>query len=116
MVSEVSKSSKKRDFRILGSRIHISAVRVRSVLELFEDPGPSIEKGATQMARNLTSPGIELGRALECLAEFNARTGEMNRSKEFHRSSSNCPPDHVLANLRNFNEGEYPAAPPHQAR
>ena len=37
---------------------------VRSVLELFEDPGPSIEKGATQMARNLTSPGIELGRAL----------------------------------------------------
>ena len=54
--------------------------------------------------------------SLECLAEFNARTGEMNRSKESHRSSSNCPPDHVLANLRNFNEGEYPAAPPHQAR
>ena len=33
-------------------------------LALCQHPGPSIEKGATQMARNLTSPGIELGRAL----------------------------------------------------
>ena len=36
---------------------------VRPVLELFEDPGPSIQGEATQMARNITSPGIELGRA-----------------------------------------------------
>ena len=31
---------------------------VRPVLELFEDPGPSIQGEATQMARNLTSLGI----------------------------------------------------------
>ena len=37
---------------------------VRPVLELFEDPGPSIQGEATQMARNIASPGIELGRAL----------------------------------------------------
>ena len=37
---------------------------VRPVLELFEDPGPSIQGEATQMARNITSLGIELGRAL----------------------------------------------------
>ena len=36
-------------------------------LALCQHPGPSIEKGATQMARNLTSPGIELGRALYVL-------------------------------------------------
>ena len=52
----------------------------------------------------------------EYLAELSAQTGHENHAEELHRSSSNCPPDHVLANLRNFNEGEYPAAPPHQAR
>ena len=38
--------------------------RSRPVLELSQESCPSIERGATQMARNLTSLGIELGRAL----------------------------------------------------